>query len=233
MTYFSNHGKSPNRFFQKSDEQDIKAAGLLMTLNSDERDSSDLHAGEESPRKKQRSTAVKHAIGGGNSSHGRVLRSSKDKAIPAEPSSLISQNTRSATKPKDDSVLDSSNPDSNLAPTLKFGPPKRIPPRERTSNNMTMQNTPRQRQAPALTPADPRPVPTCWEDADDTDRMVMNLRDAGRSWDDIRSVYKDTTGHTTQPRYDHTNCGHRTFCQFANISPKAPSRIATTASRIT
>ena len=44
--------------------------------------------------------------------------------------------------------------------------------------------------------APPRGIPTSWETADEADRKLIEMKEAGRSWADIRLMWQQVTGQT-------------------------------------
>ena len=61
------------------------------------------------------------------------------------------------------------------------------------AEGMTVRNTPRKRTAPkALAAA--RGIPSSWETADDADKMLITMKEAGDDWAKIREAWKQATG---------------------------------------
>ncbi|KAL6719799.1 hypothetical protein ACLMJK_001720 [Lecanora helva] len=83
------------------------------------------------------------------------------------------------------------------------------------SAGMTVRNTPRQRAAPKNANATGRRIPSSLESADEADRMLVEWKDNGKKWPEIRKEYEEmigsATGDSTLPnRYERIK---------ANITP--------------
>ena len=65
---------------------------------------------------------------------------------------------------------------------------------------VTVRNTPRQRTAPQALAAGRR-IPDSWEAADDADRMLVTMKEAGNDWTSIRDAWKEKTGSEAAARY--------------------------------
>lgn len=173
----------------------------LMSLSPKKRRSSTPKAGVEYPVKKHALSHAKKANGAG--------KSGKDKAMIAEPATPTSKTTRLSSKSgavndKINTNVASNKSGSSTRPTSPgktVSPTKSIGSKSSGSSSMTVRETPRQRQASKGTPADPRPVPTSWDDADDADKMLMTMKQAGKTWEEIREAWEEMTGFMTQPRY--------------------------------
>ena len=173
----------------------------LMSLSPHKRRSSTPKAEVEYPVKKHAPSHAKKANGAG--------KSGKDKAVVAEPATPTGKTTRLSSKSaavndKTNTNIASNKSGSSAKPT---SPGKTASPARSTgskssgSSSMTARETPRQRQAPKGAPADPRPVPTSWDDADDADKMLMTMKQVGKTWEEIREAWEEKTGFMTQPRY--------------------------------
>jgi len=65
---------------------------------------------------------------------------------------------------------------------------------------VNVRGTPRKRQAPKEKAASPVKIPNSWEEADAADRMLVTMKDEGKSWDDIRKTWKTMTDQDTAAR---------------------------------
>ncbi len=65
----------------------------------------------------------------------------------------------------------------------------------------TVHNTPRKRQAPKKELAAPRGIPSSWDEADQADRMMVTMKEKGKTWTEIRDAWKAATGQDTASRY--------------------------------
>ena len=55
----------------------------------------------------------------------------------------------------------------------------------------------RKRNAPAGSIAPPRGIPKSWSEAEEADRLLVTMKDAGKPWDEIRKMWKEKTGQDT------------------------------------
>ncbi|KAH7052052.1 hypothetical protein B0J12DRAFT_61793 [Macrophomina phaseolina] len=56
--------------------------------------------------------------------------------------------------------------------------------------------TPRQRKAPTKTPSSARSIATTTDELSTEDRLLLSMKDQGKSWKDIAEVWKNATGVT-------------------------------------
>ena len=171
----------------------------LMSLSPHKRRSSTPKVGVEYPVKKHAPSHAKKANCAG--------KSGKDKAAePATPTgkTTLWSSESGAVNDKTNTNIPSNKCGSSTKPTSPdkpASPAKSTGSKSSGSSSMTARETPRQRQAPKGAPADPRPVPTSWDDADDADKMLMTMKQAGKTWEEIREAWEEKTGFMTQPRY--------------------------------
>ena len=66
------------------------------------------------------------------------------------------------------------------------------------AEGMTVRNTPRKRTAPKALAA-PRGIPSSWEDADDADKVLITLKEAGDDWSTIWKVPRERTAPKIPP----------------------------------
>ena len=80
---------------------------------------------------------------------------------------------------------------------------KSVSPTKRNGEieGLTVNNTPRKRQAPKKDLAAPRGIPSSWDNADHADRMLVAMKERGDGWAEIRTAWKEATGQDTAARY--------------------------------
>ena len=87
----------------------------------------------------------------------------------------------------------------------------------------TVHNTPRKRQAPKKELAAPRGIPTSWQNADDADKMLIEMKQRGDGWNEIRAAWKAATGQETASRYALLN--HTVHFNLTNtVASTLPNR---------
>ena len=67
-------------------------------------------------------------------------------------------------------------------------------------SGMTVRNTPRRRALPTTTIASARGIPASWDQADDADRLLVTMKEDGKSWKEITTAYANITGKNVMPR---------------------------------
>lgn len=55
----------------------------------------------------------------------------------------------------------------------------------------------RKRMAPKKAVATPKEIPSTWDEADEADKMLVNMRDSGEDWITIRAAWEAATGQVT------------------------------------
>lgn len=138
-----------------------------------------------SPKKKNAADANTETEGGetdGETEGPEPVTPKKGKRAPAK------GKVNNGTKVNDDSAEIT---DKSVSPTKGNGEPEEL----------TVNNTPRKRQAPKKELAVPRGIPSSWENADQADRMMVMMKEKGEGWAEIRAAWKVVTGQETASRY--------------------------------
>ena len=153
----------------------------------------------------------------------RAVTSNEGSEISAEPTTPKKRSTRNKSV-----KLELSDDDVTIAEPVT-PPKKRISPKKTTSKSgsengykanvttpspkksqsptkynadldITVRNTPRQRQAPKNKVSEGTTIPESWDKASAADRMLYEEKKKGAKWDDIREKWAEMTGQETAAR---------------------------------
>lgn len=122
----------------------------------------------------------------------KANKATTDAAEGAGP--LTPKKKRSPVKPKTPKTEVASEDESPSSP--KDLSVKVTPAKAKATENTT-EGVKSRKRAPVNTIAPHRVIPASWEEATDADKMLKQMRDAGKDWGSIRAAWKEATGVDT------------------------------------